>query len=711
MFKRFWLSALMIMSAIAGNTPCFSQPYLDPKIPVPLRVEDLLSRMTLEEKIGQMTQPDRAALTPESDIATFYLGSVLSGGGSAPAENSAKGWADMYDRYQSIALSTRLAIPLLYGVDAVHGHNNVKDAVIFPHNIGLGATRNPELVRKAAEITALEVAGTGIDWTFAPCVAVPRDERWGRTYEAFSEDPELTALLGRAAVKGFQGDSLGRPDRILACAKHYIGDGGTFGGKDQGDTRVDEATLRRIHLPGYLSTLQAGVGSVMASFNSWNGKKLHGSHELLTGLLKNELGFKGLVVSDWAGIDQLPGDYHSDVVQSINAGLDMVMAPTDYRTFVRELLAAVNANEIPMTRIDDAVRRILTVKFQLGLFERPYTNRELTAEVGSAGHRETARACVRESLVLLAKKEGVLPLSRTAKRIHVAGNGADNIGNQCGGWTISWQGADTVVTKGVTILQALKAEAPGVTFTYSIDGSGAAGADLAVAVIGETPYAEGQGDRQDLHLDAGIVEPVRTMKKAGVQVVVVLLSGRPLIIDSILPYADAVVAAWLPGSEGSGVADVLFGRFPFTGKLPHSWPAAMADIPLNWGDAVYQPLYPFGHGLTALQDQEAGAAPAVLGAAVEEDGHSLLINLNKAMARTGGVSDWQVQVNGQTVKTTGVRRDKRDPSVIHIGVIPEVKKGDVVTVGNNGKNVRSRDKGKLAPFAGLAVYNVLNDRP
>ncbi|NLP09574.1 glycoside hydrolase family 3 protein, partial [bacterium] len=298
MFTRTWLGALIIMSAVVGNAPCFSQSYLDPKAPVPLRVEDLLSRMTLEEKIGQMTQPDRISLTQESDIAAFYLGSVLSGGGSAPAENSAKGWADMYDRYQSIALSTRLAIPLLYGVDAVHGHNNVKGAVIFPHNIGLGATRNPGLVARAAEITALEVAGTGIDWTFAPCVAVPRDERWGRTYEAFSENPELTALLGRAAVKGFQGDSLGQADRILACAKHYVGDGGTTGGKDQGDTRVDEATLRCIHLPGYIAAIQAGVGSVMASFSSWNGEKLHGHRELLTGLLKNELGFKGFVVSD-----------------------------------------------------------------------------------------------------------------------------------------------------------------------------------------------------------------------------------------------------------------------------------------------------------------------------------------------------------------------------------------------------------------------------
>ncbi|HPN34977.1 MAG TPA: glycoside hydrolase family 3 N-terminal domain-containing protein [bacterium] len=710
MFKRIWLGAFLIMSAVVGNAPCFSQPYLNPEFPVQVRVEDLLSRMTLEEKIGQMTQPDRAALTQESDIATFYLGSVLSGGGSAPAENSAKGWADMYDRFQAIALSTRLAIPLLYGVDAVHGHNNVKGAVIFPHNIGLGAARNPELVRKAAEITALEVAGTGIDWTFAPCVAVPRDERWGRTYEAFSEDPELTALLGRAAVKGFQGDSLGRPDRILACAKHFLGDGGTLGGKDQGDTQVDEATLRRIHLPGYVAAIQAGVGSVMASFNSWNGEKMHGNQGLLTGLLKNELEFKGFVVSDWAGIDQLPGDYHSDVVQSINAGLDMVMVPTDYRTFVRELIAAVNAKEIPMARIDDAVRRILAVKFQLGLFERPYTNRKLTAEVGSADHRKAARACVRESLVLLTKKEGVLPLSRSAKRIHVAGNGADNIGNQCGGWTISWQGADTVVTTGTTVLQALRAEAPGVTITYSLDGSGAAGADLAVAVIGETPYAEGQGDRQDLHLDADIVEPVRTMKKAGVKVVVVLLSGRPLIIDSILPYADAIIAAWLPGSEGSGVTDVLFGRFPFTGKLPHSWPAAMADVPLNRGDAVYRPLYPFGHGLTALQDPEAGAAPVVLGAAVEEDGRSLLLNLNKAMARTGNAADWQVQVNGQTVETTGVRRDRSDHSMIHVKVMRGLKKGDVVTVKYKGRDACSRDKGKLAPFAGQAVYNLLNDR-
>ncbi len=688
-----------------------AQTFLNPNAPVTARVEDLLGRMSLAEKVGQMTQADRGALTSEADIAGFFLGSVLSGGGSVPTDNSPKGWADMYDRFQTQALSTRLAIPIIYGVDAVHGHNNVKGAVIFPHNIGLGATRNPDLVRQAAEITALEVAGTGINWTFAPCLALPWDERWGRTYEGFSEETALTTLLGAAAVKGFQGDSLGQADHILACAKHYIGDGGTTGGDDQGNTEINEATLRAKLLPAYISAIAAGVGSIMPSYSSWNGAKMHGHAYLLTTVLKGELAFKGFVVSDWAGIDQLPGDYHSDVVQSINAGIDMIMVPTDYRGFIKELTAAINAGEIAMTRIDDAVRRILTIKFKMGLFEHAYTDRALTAEVGNAAHRAVARACVRESLVLLAKKDGILPLSRSLKRIHVCGNGADNIGNQCGGWTITWQGSSGAITTGTTILQALKAEAPGINFTYSLDGSGAAGADLAIAVIGETPYAESQGDKTDLHLASQVVEPIRTLKKTGLKTAAILLSGRPIIIDSILPYTDALIAAWLPGTEAGGIADVLFGGYPFSGTLPHSWPRAMADIPINWGDDPYRPLYPFGYGITNLADSEPGSAPVVHAASVNADGDTVLIHFNKAMAdpSAGTPADWTVLVNWGIDEVTGISQQTNDLTTIRLALTRPIVKRDVVIVQYKGTAVHSADSGLLASFENQPVYNLRND--
>ncbi len=698
----------VLLALLTISLPAFSQTYLDPNAPVADRVEDLLGRLTLAEKIGQMTQANLTNLASEADVAGFFLGSVLSGGGAVPEPNTPAGWADMYDRLQAQALSTRLAIPILYGVDAVHGHNNVKGTVIFPHNIGLGATRNPALVRQAAEIVALEVAGTGVDWTFAPCVAAVRDERWGRTYEGFGESSELAEIMGAAQVRGFQGDSLGRPDRVLACAKHYLGDGGTSGGVNEGNTECDEATLRRLFLPAYIRAIEAGVATVMPSYSSWNGDKMHSHTWLLTTVLKGELGFQGFVISDWDGIARLPGaDERAKIVKAINAGIDMAMVPTSYRDFIKHLTAAVNAGEVTQARIDDAVRRILSVKFRMGLFENFYTDRALTGAVGSAAHREVARACVRESLVLLAKKEGILPLSRSAARIHVAGNGADDIGNQCGGWTISWQGASGDVTDGTTILEALRAEAPGVNFTYSLDGTGAAGADLGIAVIGETPYAESQGDRSDLHLAARVIEPVRTLKNAGLKTVVILLSGRPMIIDNILPYADAIIAAWLPGSEGSGVADVLFGSHPFTGTLPHSWPRAMADIPINSGDDPYRPLYPYGHGITSLADSDPGAPPHFFAASVSAGGDTLLAGFDKGMAEpnAGATAEWTVLVNWGITGVTGISRHPHDPTILCLTLASPVLKHDVVQLQYTGMSVRSADNGLLAPFQSQPVYN------
>jgi beta-glucosidase len=579
------------------------------------QIRDLVARMTLDEKVGQMTQAEAGSgfIGHEQDIETYFLGSMLSGGDADPKTNSLQDWTDMVDRLQAHALRTRLKIPILYGVDAVHGHANVIGAVVFPHNVGLGASRDAKLVEEIAQITAKEVRATGIQWTFAPCVTVPRDIRWGRSYEGYSEDPKLVAELGAAAVIGYQGRDMAGPLRVLACAKHFAGDGGTTwqSGQftmdakraplDQGDTRLDEATLRSLHMQGYLTAIAVGVGSIMPSFNSWNGEKASGSRRLLTEILKQEFGFEGFLISDYDALDQLPGDRRAQIKQSINAGMDMVMVPDKYKEFIADLRRLVEAGEVPMARIDDAVTRILRAKYALGLFEAgrsPLADRKLHADFGSKAHRAVARRAVGESLVLLKNAKKTLPLSRTAKRIHVGGKNADDLGNQCGGWTIDWQGKSGTPTKGTTILAALRETAPKTSITFSRDASGAEGADVAVIVVGETPYAEGPGDREDLSLDAADKEAVANAKKAGVPVVLVVVSGRPMVLGDAARDSEAIVAAWLPGTEGQGVADVLFGDRKPTGKLPFTWPRRMEQILMHAGDATYDPLFAYGHGLS-----------------------------------------------------------------------------------------------------------------
>ena len=576
------------------------------------QVKELLSKMTLEEKIGQMIQVDQEHLQDPADIEKYYLGSLLSGGNSDPkAGNSLQAWTDMYDGYQQHAIKTRLGIPILYGVDAVHGHSNVIGAVIFPHNIGLGCTRNPGLVGKIARITALEMRATGIQWTFDPCVTVPRDERWGRTYEGFSEDPELAKILGEASIRGLQGSNLSNPLSVLACAKHYVGDGGTAtvsrGRRgirlDQGDTQIDEQALRQIHLPPYVTAVRAGVGTIMPSYSSWNGLKCSASKRLLTEILKQELGFEGFLISDYRAIDQLHRDYKTAIGISINAGMDMGMIPSKYKEFSAYLKELVEEGVVPMSRIDDAVTRILRLKCAMGLLDKdrsPLADRSLHSKFGSDEHRQVAREAVRQSLVLLKNRGKILPVSKQASRIHVVGKNADNIGNQCGGWTIDWQGrSGEVTTGGTTVLAAIKNTASENTkVTFSADGTGAAGADIGVVVIGETPYAEGRGDSADLALDKDDIEAVTNMKSAGIPVVVILISGRPMIINDILDKADAFIAAWLPGTEGQGVADVLFGDYKPTGKLSFTWPRSIDQVPINIGDSDYEPLFEFGYGLT-----------------------------------------------------------------------------------------------------------------
>ncbi|MCX5213796.1 glycoside hydrolase family 3 protein [Kitasatospora sp. NBC_00240] len=593
--------------------------YLDPRLPVEQRVRDLLGRMTVEEKIGQMTQAERNSVeSDQSRITTLALGSLLSGGGSTPTPNTPQAWADMIDGYQKRALDTRLHIPLLYGIDSVHGDNNLVGATVFPHNIGLGATRDPELVREAARITAAETRATGPQWVFAPCVCVARDDRWGRTYESYGEDPDLVTRM-ETSIDGLQGDNprdLARPDRVLATAKHFAGDGDTTYGSstngayklDQGVTITDREHFRTIDLAPYVAAVREhGVGSIMPSYSSvdWtedgigNPVKMSANKELLTDVLKQKIGFDGFLISDWDAVHQLPGDYATQVRTAVNAGLDMFMEPYSADKFEQTLLAEVQAGRVTGARIDDAVRRILRAKFRLGLFEHPYTDRSGAAAIGSPAHRAVARKAVAESQVLLKNDGHALPLG-PSQRIYVAGTDADDIGNQAGGWTVTWQGQSGATIPGTTILQGIRQNA--ARTTYSADASAPTdGYDVGVVVIGETPYAEGVGDVGNGHtLNISAADRANIDRVCGaIRTCVVLdVAGRPQIVTDELPKTDAFVMSWLPGSEGAGVSDVLFGKRPFTGKLPVSWPRSEAQEPINIGDEQYDPLFAYGFGLS-----------------------------------------------------------------------------------------------------------------
>lgn len=591
------------------------------------RVRALVAKMSLDEKIGQMVMPDIRSVTPE-EIKAYHLGAVLNGGESAPNyDNSASPaeWAALADTFWEASMDDsdgRAPIPIVWGTDAVHGHNNLTGATLFPHNIGLGAANDAGLTRLIGEITAREVAVTGLDWTFAPTVAVARNMRWGRAYESYAETPEIVKNLGAALVEGLQGNF--GADNIIATAKHFIGDGGTHNGTDQGDTIVSEDELLALHAPGYFGTIEAGVQSIMISYSGWNGKKMHAQKELITDVLKNRMGFDGLVLSDWDAIAQVKGCNSWDCPQAVNAGIDMFMVPFRlyWKNFIATTKAYVEDGVIPESRIDDAVTRILRVKMRAGMFDkpkpsqRPFANR--LDQFGSPEHRAVAREAVRKSLVLLKNKNNILPLDRNA-RILVTGKGAHNFPNQTGGWSIDWQATKVSHEdfKGATsIWEGIKQATPNAV--YSPDGSlldvgSEVGAeadkfDVAVVVLSEDPYAESRGDISGFILAHAFHYPeaYRMLKRvadAGLPVVTVMLSGRPLYVNTELNLSDAFVAAWLPGSEGGGVADVLLrdeqGRiaYDFTGKLPVSWPRSHCQEPINVGDAEYVPLFPVGYGL------------------------------------------------------------------------------------------------------------------
>ncbi|WP_078555588.1 glycoside hydrolase family 3 protein [Bacillus alkalicellulosilyticus] len=576
--------------------------YLDESLSIEERVNDLLEQMTIEEKIGQMVQSDRGFATPE-DVEQYFLGSILSGGGSTPRRNEPEAWADMYDDYQKAALSTRLAIPILYGIDAVHGHNNVVGATIFPHNIGLGAANDRELVEEIGRITAREIRETGIHWNFGPVLAVPQNERWGRTYEGYAETNDIVTELGIAYLEGLQGElddpTLMRGERVIGTAKHWVGDGATVDGIDQGNIILSEEELQ-YHISPYIDALEAGARTVMVSFSSWNGLKTHGDPYLVTEVLKGELGFTGLVVSDWNGHVQVDMEYTKAVKLSVNAGIDLFMVPNSWLEFIQTLKMLYESGEVSEDRINDAVTRILRVKFEAGLFEENEADRSLLAEetIGSPEHREVAREAVRKSLVLLKNENEVLPLSKDIGEIFVAGVKANDIGYQSGGWTITWQGSPGNITPGTTILEGIQESVSDTsTVTYSRNGKGAEGHDVAVVVIGEKPYAEMEGDTDDLSLTKEDLDLLANVKEAGIPTIVILLSGRPMIITDEIKDWDAFVAAWLPGTEGNGVSDVLFGDYDFTGTLSYTWPKTMEQIPIRVGDADYEPLFPFGYGL------------------------------------------------------------------------------------------------------------------
>ncbi len=598
-------------------------------------VDALLAKLTLEEKVGQVIQADISQIKPE-DLKTYPLGSILGGGSSppigAPDRSPQKPWVDTARAFREGAAQRQggTPIPLMFGMDAVHGNNNVVGATLFPHNIALGAAHDPELIRRIGKATALETSAAGFDWAFGPTLAVPRDDRWGRTYEGYSEDPAIVRDYAGQMILGLQGavsqGGVIQQGHVAASAKHFLGDGGTENGHDQGDTKVPESELIRLHAQGYVPATNAGTLTIMASFNSWNGTKMHGNKSLLTDVLKGRMGFDGFVVGDWNGHGQVTGCKPTDCPQSLNAGLDMFMAPDSWKALYANTLAEVKSGVIPMARLDDAVRRILRVKAKMGLFQAARPNEGREGVIGAPEHRAIAREAVRKSLVLL-KNNGVLPVKASAT-VLVAGLGADDIGKQSGGWTLSWQGtgntnADFPNAESIWSGVKTAVEAGGGKATLAADGAFDTKPDVAIVVFGENPYAEGVGDlKTTLEYQPGAktdLALLKSLKAKGVPVVAVFLSGRPLWVNPEINASDAFVAAWLPGSEGGGIADVLIGdkagkpRNDFHGKLSFSWPKTAAQFTLNKGDKNYDPLFAYGYGLSYARPGKLGKLSEVSG--------------------------------------------------------------------------------------------------
>jgi beta-glucosidase len=627
--------ALAPMSAVADHSAA-AQSFTDwptltparaPDAAMEARIARIVASMTLAQKIGQMTQPDVRYISPE-EVTQYYIGSVLNGGGAWPAMNkhaTVAEWAALSDRYHDAALATDMAvkIPLIWGTDAVHGHNNVSGATLFPHNIGLGAAHDSDLIERIGRATARQVRATGITWVFAPTLAVGENRRWGRTYESYSSDPQQVAEYGEALVRGLQGDLTGDGD-VVATAKHYMGDGGTYNGQDQGETHATRAEMINRHAAGYYSAIEAGVQTVMASYSSWNDVaaghdygKMHGSREMLTDVLKDRLGFDGLVVSDWNGIEQVPGCAKAECAQAINAGIDMVMVPEDWKAFIQNTIADVEAGRIPMSRIDDAVTRILRVKMRSGLFEHAPSESRYNGRAEAVAAADLAREAVRKSVVLLKNNESALPLVQ-GEKILVVGDSADSLSNQTGGWSLTWQGTENVnadFATGATLLQALTAQFGAENIVYSRDAVGVDVTRFAkvVVVLGETPYAEYHGDVrfpapvQYSHRRPNDLALLHAVSGKGVPVVSVLYSGRPAYVNDLINLSDAFVAAFLPGTEGAGLADVLSGGpYDFTGRLSFAWPGSACSTGEHEGEVVQ---FARGYGLSYARPSHMNPLP------------------------------------------------------------------------------------------------------
>jgi beta-glucosidase len=735
--KRRFLVSIMILVTIPfgflyadeqgpAAKPGTVHPDAWPVVPSPLpadpelerRITALLEKMSIEEKVGQTIQAEILNVTPEQ-VLKYHLGSVLSGGDSHPGgkkHTTPAEWVALADSFWNASMDPAggVPIPIIWGADAVHGHSHITGATIFPHNIGLGATRNPDLIRKVGEVTAREMAVTGLDWDFGPTVAVVRDDRWGRTYEGYSEDPEIARAYGEQMVLGLQGPP-GTKDflnaqHVIACAKHFLGDGGNVGGRDQGDNLSTEEEMVRIHGAGYVGALRAGVQTVMASFSSWHGRKMHGNRDLLTGVLKERMGFDGFIVGDWNAHGQVEGCTNASCAAAFNAGIDMFMVPEDWKALWENTLAQVKSGAISENRLNDAVRRILRVKMRAGLFERGRpSSRPLAGRadvLGSASHRAVAAQAVRESLVLLKNSNRILPLRRK-QRVLVAGQGADNIGMQAGGWTLNWQGSGNVKADfpgGTSIWDGIRkaVESAGGTAVLSEDGSFETKPDVGIVVFGEDPYAEFRGDLDSLeyrkfHPEDG--ELLRSLRKRGVPVVSVFLTGRAFWMNPELNASDAFVVAWLPGTEGAAIADVLFRKaegavdHDFRGKLSYSWPRTTSQTVINRGEPGYDPLFAYGFGLTysdsgalAQLPEAAPKGSAVISRTVYFD--------------NGPLAQWRLYVGDQenrAVEFIGTRTQTVNSSRLVVQTVDRKLQGDAVRARWDGTGEASLYLGAPAP--------------
>lgn len=667
------------------------------------KIDALIAKMTLEQKVGQTIQPEIRSISL-ADIKKYHIGSILNGGGAFPNNNKlskAEDWVALADSFYKASMQPAengLAIPIMWGTDAVHGHNNVIGATLYPHNIALGAARNPELMKKIGAATAREIAVTGIGWSFAPTVAVVRDDRWGRTYESYSENPDLVKSYAGKMVEGLQGDAntaeFLSAQHVIGTAKHFLGDGGTKGGIDRGNTDVSEAELVKIHAQGYVTAIEAGVQTVMASFNSWQGERMHGHQYLLTDILKNHMGFDGLVVGDWNGHEFVSGCTKNNCAQAFNAGVDIFMVPDDWKLLYENTLAQVKSGAISQARLDDAVRRILRVKMRAGLFDSgapsTHTLSGKNEILGNAEHRAIARQAVRESLVLLKNKNQLLPI-KAGSKILVTGDGADNIGKQAGGWSISWQGTGNVnsdfpgatsIYKGI----ADAAKANGSKVTLSATGDYQQKPDVAVVVFGENPYAEMQGDINKLdYASDKELKLLQKLKAQGIPVVALFITGRPLWVNPELNASDAFAVIWQPGTEGAGVADVIIpdaknkARFDFRGKLSFSWPSDPNQPPLNIGEANYAPLFAYGYGLTyadkdSLQDDLSEAAQTA-----KKPAETLTIFKNRSL------EPWQLSLTDDVNNTKSITASVLNLGALNYRAVDRLVQEDSIQLQWNGK--------------------------